>query len=86
MDQYQKLLNDYVNDKSGFTGLVGALSGQTLLENLCNDLFICYEIKGIFAVNQTFQKYNELDEKYRKLISLTYPTGTNWDKLVSILS
>ena len=65
-------------DTSKFVGVKWVSSAQILLENLSNDLFICYEIKYLFKVKQTFQKYTQVFETYRNMDTLTYPMGEEW--------
>jgi len=85
-EEYQRLLNRIALDKSEFARVKGALTVQGLLKNISDDLFICYEIKYLFTFKPTFQKYTEVDEAYRKMVSLTYPIGEEWEQLVDLIS
>ena len=55
--------------------------GKAFLEALEFDLAIKHEIKHIFINKQTFEKYIEVDEVYRKLINISIPSDERWDQL-----
>jgi len=52
-------------DKTNFVGIKGKISGQNLLQMLVDDLFIYYEIKLLFIVKPSYEKYTDADESYR---------------------
>jgi len=60
-EDYQRSLNKVSMNKSKFVQVRGDLSGHSLLEKLFDDLFIYYEVKHLFIVKPTFEKYTEVD-------------------------
>jgi len=55
------------------------------MEALDFDLLIINEIKNLFIVKPTFQKYTEVDETYRKLVKFPTPSEDRWDILCELL-
>lgn len=55
------------------------------MEGLKFDLLIKHEIKHLFVIKATFQKYTKVDETYTKLIKFSTPDEEKWDKLCQML-
>ena len=55
------------------------------MEGLSFDLMIKHDIKHLFIMKPTFQKYTEVDETYRKLIKYYTLDEERWDKLCELL-
>lgn len=55
------------------------------MEALEFDLHIRDEIKHLFLVKPTFQKYTEVDETYREFVKMAISDEDKWDQLCQIL-
>lgn len=73
LDDYQQKLYSIAKDKSKFSTIKGTITRKDFMEGLKFDLLIKHEIKHLFVIKPTFQKYTEVDETYRKLIKLSTP-------------
>jgi len=83
-DYHQKLYN-IARDKSKFSTVKGSITGKAFMEALDFDLLIRQEIKHLFIIKPTFQKYTEVDETYRKLVKFSTLCEDRWEKLCELL-
>jgi len=83
-DYKQKIL---VVEKYGskFAGIQGSITGKDFLETLQLDMSIQHEIKYIFITNQTFYKYIEMDETYRRLLKVSISSQKRWEYLCALI-
>lgn len=81
LDDYHQKLYTIARDKSKFVDIKGSITRKAFMEALDFDLFIKHEIKHLFIIKPTFQKYIEVDETYRKLVKFVIQSEDQWDKL-----
>lgn len=72
-------------DNSKFAKVKGKISDKSFLEDLQDDLSIGHEIHHFFLTKPTFEKYNEVDETYRKVIKFSSPSEEEWDKFLGLI-
>jgi hypothetical protein len=72
-------------DGSKFASIQGSITDKDFLETLQLDLSIQHEINHIFIKKQTFSKYTEMEEIYRKLLKVSIPSQKRWEDLCSLL-
>lgn len=85
-EEYQRLLHRVAMDKSKFSRIKGDISGQSLLKKLFDNIFVCYDMRHLFIVKATFQKYTEVDEALRKMVTLTFPIEDEWEHLINLIA
>jgi len=85
LSDYKKNISTMAKDSSKFSRIQGSITGKAFLETLQHDLNIQHEIKYIFLINQTFSKYTEMDEVYRRLLKVTIPSTQRWDELCELI-
>jgi hypothetical protein len=62
------------------------LRGQTIVDILIDDLYLLWQIKNLFSNPPSYEKYNELDIAYRKMMSFNNPSNENWKLLIQLLT
>lgn len=85
LDDYQHMLYSLARDKSKFFTITGTITGKKFMEGLKFDLLIKHEIKSLFVIKPTFQKYFEVDETYKRLIKFSTPDEDRWDQICQLL-
>ena len=85
LTDYQQKLYTIAKEKSNFSTIKGTIIGKSFMETLKFNLLINHEIKQLFLIKLTFQKYVEVDETYRKLVKLSILDENRWDNLCQIL-
>jgi len=85
LESYNEKLYTITTDKAQFAQIKGHITGKEFLEALEPDLMIRHDIKNLFLVKPTFEKYTEVDEVYRRMVNLEIPFDDKWDQLCEII-
>jgi len=85
LEEYQRRLHSIAIDNSKFVKIKGTITRKAFIEGLSFALLIQHEIKHLFIVKPTFQKYTEVDETYKKLIKFSIPDEERWEKICQLI-
>lgn len=85
LEYYKHRLHVLIVDEAKFVKTRGIITGKAFIEGLNYDLFIQHENKHLFLTRPTFEKYNEVDESYRKLVNFFILDDKRWDKLCELI-
>lgn len=80
-EHYIKKLQGIAMDATNLSNIKGSITGKALLEAINNQIYIEHEVKHVFVVKPTFQKYSEADEIHRSLIKIKVPDEEAWSDL-----
>lgn len=84
-EDYVLKMNEVARSSIKFNGIKGNMTTIAFLETIGNDFFIQNEVKHVFKVKPTFERYTEVDEIYRRVIKLTIPDEKKWEELCDLL-
>lgn len=85
LEEYQQRLHGIVVDKTKFAKIRGVITGKASIEGLSYDLLTQHEIRYLFLVRTTFEKYTEVDESYKKLLKFSILDEKIWEKLCELI-
>ena len=76
----REVAKDHVNTSS-----IKALpTGKVVYQTFENLFYLQHEVKDLF-INNTFSKYTEADEIYRRMLKIQLPDAETWEKLTHLL-
>lgn len=85
LEYYHQKLVTIARDKSKFVGIKGNTTRKDFVEAIYFYLFIKHEVKHLFVIKPTLQKYKKVDETYMNLIKFSIPSDDRWNKLCEFL-
>lgn len=68
-----------------FSGIKGSMTTREFLETMTNEFFIENEVKHVFTIKPTFEKYTKVDEIYWRVIKLTILDEKRLEELCHLL-
>lgn len=77
-EDYVKKLQGIATNVANISNNKGNITGKALLEAINNQIYIEHELKHVFVVKPTFEKYTEADEIYKRLMKIKILDEEAW--------
>jgi len=83
LTEYQEKI--YTMAQVKFFRYKGTHNRESIPGPLDFNLFISHELRNLFIIKPTFQKYIDVDEAYRRLVKFSIPIRGRREKLCELL-
>ena len=73
LQNYHKFLIKAKEDTNKYRGITGMLKGPIIVDLLDEDFLLLWQLRNLFVITPTYERYTEVDISYNKMMNLKYP-------------